>query len=65
MICTGLVPRIGYDAAAQIAKEAFASGRTVREVARERTQLSEAELDALLDPVAMTEPSLTRVGAGG
>ncbi|MGA8016057.1 MAG: class II fumarate hydratase [Candidatus Dormiibacterota bacterium] len=65
MICTGLVPRIGYDAAAQIAKEAFAAGRTVREVARERTQLSEAELDELLDPEAMTEPSLTRVGAGG
>ncbi|MGA9112597.1 MAG: class II fumarate hydratase [Candidatus Dormiibacterota bacterium] len=65
MTCTGLAPRIGYDRAAQIAKEAFATGRTVREVARERTQLSDAELDELLDPVAMTEPSPGRIGAGG
>jgi fumarate hydratase class II len=65
MTCTGLAPRIGYDAAAAIAKEAFASGRTVREVARERTSLTEAELAELLDPVAMTEPSAERLGAGG
>jgi len=58
MTCTGLVPRIGYDAAAAIAKKAFAEGRTVREVAREVTSLSEAELDELLDPVRMTEPTL-------
>jgi fumarate hydratase, class II len=65
MTCTGLVPRIGYDAAASIAKEAFAGGRTVREVAREMTDLTEAELDALLDPEAMTEPGRSRIGAGG
>ncbi|MFN8535632.1 MAG: class II fumarate hydratase [Dehalococcoidia bacterium] len=57
-ICTGLAPRIGYDAAADISKEAFKTGQTIREVARERTSLSEAELDELLDPVAMTEPGL-------
>jgi fumarate hydratase class II len=56
MTCTGLAPRIGYDAAAAIAKEAFHSGRTVREVARERTELTDAELEELLDPVRMTEP---------
>ncbi|HEY2703137.1 MAG TPA: class II fumarate hydratase, partial [Candidatus Dormibacteraeota bacterium] len=56
MTCTALAPRIGYDAAAAIAKEAFASGRTVREVARERTDLGEDELTELLDPVRMTEP---------
>jgi fumarate hydratase, class II len=56
MTCTGLVPRIGYDAAAAIAKEAYATGRTVREVARERTDLSEDELRELLDPEAMTMP---------
>jgi len=65
MTCTGLAPRIGYDSAARIAKEAFASGRTVREVAREQTALTEAELDDLLDPEAMTEPSTGRIGAGG
>jgi len=55
---TALAPRIGYDAAAAIAKEAFAQGRTVREVAREKGVLSEAELDAVLDPWAMTEPGI-------
>jgi len=64
MTCTALAPRIGYDAAAAIAKQAFASGRTVREVAREKTDLSEAELEELLDPAKMTEPGL-HSGAGG
>ncbi len=57
-IATALAPVIGYDEAAAIAKEAAASGRTVREVAREKTDLSEEELDRLLDPAAMTEPRL-------
>jgi len=61
MLATALAPAIGYDAAAEIAKEAALSGRTIREVARERTGLSEAELDRLLDPARMTEPGL---GAG-
>ncbi len=56
MTTTGLAPRIGYDQAAAIAKEAFASGRTIREVARDRTDLSDGELNALLDPAAMTAP---------
>src|SRR5205807_4390427 len=55
-ICTALAPRIGYDAAAEIAKEAARTGRTIREVARERTSLSEEELARILDPIAMTEP---------
>ena len=64
-ICTGLVPAIGYDASAKIAQEAQRTGKTVREVARERTKLSEEELDKLLDPAAMTEPGLTGTPAGG
>jgi fumarate hydratase, class II len=64
-ICTGLAPLIGYDAAAAIAKDAYKSGRTVREVARERTSLSEAELQSALDPEAMTEPGLGTGVAGG
>jgi fumarate hydratase class II len=63
MTGTGLAPRIGYDATAAIAKEAHASGRTVREVARERTDLSEEELRQLLDPESMTTPG--RAAAGG
>ena len=58
-IVTTLVPHVGYDAAAAIAKEAQAAGRTVREVAAERTTLTDTELDAILDPESMTEPGLS------
>ncbi len=54
--CTSLAPRIGYDKAAALSKEAFATGRTVREVAREHKVLPDDELDRLLDYRAMTEP---------
>ncbi|HEY5095043.1 MAG TPA: class II fumarate hydratase [Candidatus Eremiobacteraceae bacterium] len=64
-ICTSLAPVIGYDAAAGLAKEAAKTGKTIREVAREKTELSEADLDKLLDPSLMCEPSADRVGAGG
>jgi fumarate hydratase class II len=57
-IATGLAPIIGYDAAAEIAREAAASGRTIREVAQERTELSEEELRRALDSASMTEPGL-------
>jgi len=56
-IVTGLVPLIGYDLSAKIAHDAAASGRTVREVAREQTDLTEEQLDAGLDPFKMTAPS--------
>jgi len=65
MTTTALAPEIGYDAAAAIAKEAFASGRTIREVAREKTSLTAEELERLLDPSAMTEPGLTGAPGGG
>ncbi|MER3397441.1 MAG: aspartate ammonia-lyase [Chloroflexota bacterium] len=58
MLATALAPVIGYDAAAAIAKEAARTGRTIREVARERTNLSEEELDRILDPARMVEPGL-------
>ena len=57
-IATGLAPLIGYDAAAAVAKEAARSGRTIREVAREQTSLSEEALQRALDPAAMTEPGI-------
>jgi len=65
MVGTALAPRIGYDAAAAIAKEAAKTGRTIREVARERTDLTEDELTELLDPAAMTEPGTTLASSGG
>jgi fumarate hydratase class II len=47
---TVLAPVIGYDKAAAISKEAYATGRTVREVAREKSGLSEPRLNELLNP---------------
>jgi fumarate hydratase, class II len=58
MLGTALSPAIGYDAAAGIAKDAFKTGRSIREVAKEKTQLTDADLDKLLDAEAMTEPGL-------
>jgi len=64
MLATALAPVIGYDRAAEIAKEAYRTGRTVREVARERTDLSEEELARALDPERMVQPGL-EMPAGG
>jgi fumarate hydratase class II len=64
-MCTALAPEIGYDAAAQIAKESFATGKTVRQIAQERKILPEDRLNELLDPRRMTEPGLTAGPAGG
>ena len=58
-IVTTLVPHIGYDASAAIAKKAQTTGRTVKEVAAEETDLSPDELDDILDPTTMTEPGLS------
>ena len=65
MLGTALAPSIGYDAAASIAKDAAATGRTIRETAIEKTELSDAELDELLDPEAMTQPGVNVGGGGG
>ena len=48
-LCTGLVPVIGYDKAAAIAKEAFRKRKTVREVASDLKVLPDKELNALID----------------
>ena len=53
-MCTPLATVIGYDKAAQIAKIAHESNRTVREVAREMSGLTGAQLDELLDPIRLT-----------
>jgi fumarate hydratase class II len=65
MLATALVPAIGYDAAAKIAKEALATGKTIRQVAREQTKLAPEELDRLLDPKRMTQPGVDAGPAGG
>jgi fumarate hydratase class II len=53
---TALAPKIGYDAAAEIAHEALESGRTIREVARARGVLPDEELAQYLEPFSMTRP---------
>jgi fumarate hydratase class II len=57
-MCTALAPEIGYEAAAEIAKEAYRTGKTVRQVALEKKVLSAERLAHLLDPWRMTEPGL-------
>jgi fumarate hydratase class II len=64
MLATALAPEIGYDAAAALAKEAFKTGRTIRDLATERG-IAPGRLDELLDPAAMTEPGLGQGPAGG
>jgi fumarate hydratase class II len=53
---TSLAPIIGYDRAAEIAKESAKTGKTVREICREKQILPEADLDRALDPIEMTKP---------
>ncbi len=53
-MCTVLAPEIGYERAAAIAKEAYRSGRTVRDVAREISGIPEDRLIQLLDPCSQT-----------
>jgi len=55
ILVTALNPVIGYEKGAAIAKIAYAEGRPVKEVAREMTDLSDEELERLLDPAALTE----------
>jgi fumarate hydratase class II len=61
---TSLAPKIGYDRAAEIAKESARTGKTVREICREKKVLLEDELEGALDPVAMTQPGGTGSGGG-
>ena len=53
---TSLAPIIGYDKAAEIAKESAKTGKTVRQICREWKVLPDDELTKALDPVAMTKP---------
>jgi len=65
MLATALAPVVGYDKAAEVAKLAAATGRSIREVASEQLGLSEAQLAEILDAEAMTAPGLRGGAAGG
>jgi len=55
ILVTALNPVIGYELGAAVAKKAYAESRPVKDVALEMTDLSEEELDRLLDPATLTE----------
>jgi fumarate hydratase class II len=59
-LATALVPEIGYDRAAEIAKKAYASDKTIKEVAEEEGLLPQEKLDSLLDPRRMTNGGIPK-----
>lgn len=58
-VITAIVPHVGYEKAAKIAKEAISTGKPVRELAIESGVISEEDLNKILDPVSMTEPGIS------
>ena len=58
MLCTALTDYIGYEAAAALAKKAYAERKTIREVALEHDVMPADELDKVLDGMPMTEPGV-------
>lgn len=64
MLVTALNPYIGYDQAAAVAKEALASGRTLREIVLAKKLMDSAALDRVLDPMSMTKPGEGPPSAG-
>jgi fumarate hydratase class II len=55
ILVTAMNSIIGYEKGAAIAKQAYKEGRPIREVAKEQTDLSDAELDRLLDAAELTK----------
>jgi len=53
-MATAIVPEIGYDAASEIAKEAYLTGKTVRELLIRKKLIDENKINDLLDPMKMT-----------
>jgi fumarate hydratase class II len=65
ILVTALNPVIGYEKGAAIAKRAYAEGRAIREVAAEETDLRDAELRKLLDPLELTRGGIKGGGSSG
>ena len=59
-IVTAICPHVGYQKSAEIAKEALATGESVRTIILREGLLNAEELDSILDPVHMTEPGISR-----
>lgn len=58
-IITAIVPHVGYEAAAKIAKEAIATGKPVRELAIKSGVITAEDLDKILNTISMTEPGIS------
>lgn len=58
-IVTAICPHVGYERAAAVAKEAIATGASVRDLILRDHLLSEEELEVILDPYSMTEPGIS------
>jgi fumarate hydratase class II len=56
-LVTALVPKIGYDAAARMAKKAYQQNKTIRKVMEEEGLFSKEELNRLLNPRSMVAPT--------
>ena len=57
-VVTALLPHIGYEQSAQLAKEAYSSGRPIREIILEKGIMSEERLNEVMSPMAMTSPGI-------
>ena len=58
-IITAICPYVGYQKAAEIAKEAIKTGKSVKKLIIEQGILTEEQMDEILDPVQMTEPGIS------
>lgn len=58
-IITAICPYVGYQKAAEIAKEAIKTGESVKKLIIEQGILTEEQMDEILDPVQMTEPGIS------
>ncbi len=59
MLVTALAPHIGYDQAAEVAKKAHETGKTLKEIVISRQLLTEQEFDQAVVPSDMTRPNLS------
>lgn len=57
-VVTALLPHIGYERSAQLAKEAYNTGRPIREIILEKDILTEEKLNEIMAPMAMTSPGI-------
>lgn len=58
-VVTALLPHIGYEKSAMLAKEAYNSGRPIREIILEKGLMDEEKLNVLMSPKSMTTPGIT------